>query len=320
MHHLCKNCVECAVFNDGREGFGIMAKKRYYIRKGDKTNHGGQVISARGEGFMEIDGLPVACIGDRVSCPKKGHTNCVIVKGATGPSVLCKGKEIARDGDLTSCGARLESSQTLAWHGCEAEDAAELAAHQALVMNAQAQLAARREAAAIALNANNDDSEERTEEIYRVVPNIQINGHFGIFSYVEKVDGGALPEADRLKLTGTPNLSMWMSPDKKRIFFIPDGMQGASQVYFDDSPEELEQEVLVSNNSSRVCIDSMKEQMKVLKEFRKACKGNVSDEDYNDALYSAHMRYWSVLEYLGRSGMSIQDQEYLMTAIEEIGA
>jgi len=52
---------------------------------GDKTSHGGEVVSAWGRDGpvpSTIDGIPVACIGDRVTCPKKGHSGAVIVQGA----------------------------------------------------------------------------------------------------------------------------------------------------------------------------------------------------------------------------------------------
>jgi hypothetical protein len=71
---------------------------------------------------MTINDLPVACIGDRVSCPKKGHSNCVIIQAASGPPVECGGKLIAREGDLCSCGARLVSKgQNIATHSSNSE-------------------------------------------------------------------------------------------------------------------------------------------------------------------------------------------------------
>jgi len=88
-----------------------------FIRLGDKTTHGGTVVTAWGAGFQTVDGIPVACIGDMVSCPKKGHGTNPITKGATGPDVSCNGKVIAREGDTTACGSQLISSQSIASHG-----------------------------------------------------------------------------------------------------------------------------------------------------------------------------------------------------------
>jgi uncharacterized Zn-binding protein involved in type VI secretion len=72
---------------------------------GDRTTHGGQIISASGTGRQTIDGIPVACVGDRVLCPQKGHTNCIIIQGD--PNSTLDGKEIAYNGCLCSCGARV---------------------------------------------------------------------------------------------------------------------------------------------------------------------------------------------------------------------
>jgi len=105
-----------------------MAKKRKFILLGDKTTHGGTVVSAWGAGFQTIDDIPVACIGDMVSCPKKGHGTNPIIKGATGPDVSCNGRVIAREGDTTACGSQLIASQAIATHSSESEDAAEMAA------------------------------------------------------------------------------------------------------------------------------------------------------------------------------------------------
>ncbi|TQI79676.1 putative Zn-binding protein involved in type VI secretion [Serratia fonticola] len=68
---------------------------------GDKTDHGGVVTTAC-SGFKSQGSL-VACEGDTVVCPQHGTT--VIIGHAQGFSV--GGKNVAREGDQTSCGARL---------------------------------------------------------------------------------------------------------------------------------------------------------------------------------------------------------------------
>jgi uncharacterized Zn-binding protein involved in type VI secretion len=80
---------------------------RKVIVLGDKTSHDGEVISASGEGRYTIDGIPVACVGDRVSCPKKGHNNCVIIEGDEYSTL--DGKPIVLEGCKCSCGAVLIS-------------------------------------------------------------------------------------------------------------------------------------------------------------------------------------------------------------------
>lgn len=99
---------------------------RRFIRLGDRTSHGGTVTSASSRMF--VGGLPVACIGDTCSCPKKGHNSCVIVEGDDIMTV--DGRAIALEGCKCSCGAVLISSMPnagreyeggdSAWHGGQA--------------------------------------------------------------------------------------------------------------------------------------------------------------------------------------------------------
>jgi uncharacterized Zn-binding protein involved in type VI secretion len=76
------------------------------IRLGDKTSHGGKVISASASNF-KIGGIPVACVGDTCSCPVSGHTGCTIKTGSAHHTI--GGKAIAFEGDSLSCGATLIS-------------------------------------------------------------------------------------------------------------------------------------------------------------------------------------------------------------------
>jgi uncharacterized Zn-binding protein involved in type VI secretion len=80
---------------------------RNLIVLGDKTSHGGTVIEASAE--SSIGNSPIARMGDKVSCPRKGHGTCPIVTGDA--TCLIDGKPAAREGDVTSCGAQLISSQ-----------------------------------------------------------------------------------------------------------------------------------------------------------------------------------------------------------------
>lgn len=109
--------------------------KRKFIVLGDRTTHGGIVVTAEGKGIYTIDGIPVACVGDKVTCPKHKGVH-VIVQGATGPRSTLNGKAIAREGDKVSCGASLISTgQSRATHSSGGDGA-----------SVQAALAARREA------------------------------------------------------------------------------------------------------------------------------------------------------------------------------
>lgn len=85
---------------------------RPVIVVGDRTDHGGVVIS--GSPFTDIDGKAIARIGDKVTCPKKGHGSVTqIVTGDL--TVMIDGQPVARHGDKTACGATLLSSQMLTY-------------------------------------------------------------------------------------------------------------------------------------------------------------------------------------------------------------
>src|SRR5690606_27830726 len=72
-----------------------------WIVVGDKTTHGGVVVT--GSPFTDIDGKPVARVGDKVACPKCGPTS--IVSGD--PTIEIDGAIVARHNDATACGSTL---------------------------------------------------------------------------------------------------------------------------------------------------------------------------------------------------------------------
>jgi uncharacterized Zn-binding protein involved in type VI secretion len=80
---------------------------RPVIRVGDKTSHGGEVIS--GSASMKIDGKDVARVGDKVTCPL--HPSETVINSGS-ESYIIDGQPVARDGDTTACGATLIASQT----------------------------------------------------------------------------------------------------------------------------------------------------------------------------------------------------------------
>ena len=82
------------------------------ITLGDKTSHGGIVISASADFLHE--GQPVACDGDKVICPIEGHGTTNIIASGQGFSV--NGKQAAHDGDKTTCGATLIASHFIVRH------------------------------------------------------------------------------------------------------------------------------------------------------------------------------------------------------------
>lgn len=77
------------------------------IRLGDATSHGGKVVQVAETSF-QVEGIPVARVGDICSCPQQGHTNCVILEGDEGFQI--DGVPVAFEGHKTSCGATLLAS------------------------------------------------------------------------------------------------------------------------------------------------------------------------------------------------------------------
>ncbi|HEY0817934.1 MAG TPA: PAAR domain-containing protein [Rhizobacter sp.] len=87
---------------------------RPFIVLGDKTDHGGEVIEA--SGVTDTHGKRIARVGDKVTCPKKGHGTCEIVTGD--PTMVIDGKAAARHDDQTACGAKLIASQSITSDEC----------------------------------------------------------------------------------------------------------------------------------------------------------------------------------------------------------
>jgi uncharacterized Zn-binding protein involved in type VI secretion len=78
---------------------------RGVVRLGDKTTHGGQVISAAQD--FTVLGKRVAVEGDSTYCPKCKGKYPIQPGGGTRKH---HGKWVAYDQDPTACGARLISS------------------------------------------------------------------------------------------------------------------------------------------------------------------------------------------------------------------
>ncbi|MCP1573609.1 putative Zn-binding protein involved in type VI secretion [Herbaspirillum rubrisubalbicans] len=85
---------------------------RPFITLGDKTSHGGTVISA--DHTSSIHGKYMARVGDKVVCPKcKG---VFAIKSGAPDMVDSQGRGYARHLDTTECGASLISAQaTTTW-------------------------------------------------------------------------------------------------------------------------------------------------------------------------------------------------------------
>jgi uncharacterized Zn-binding protein involved in type VI secretion len=82
--------------------------KRPLIVKGDRTTHGGTVITA--DFTSDIDGKYMARVGDLVVCPAcKG---VFAINSGASDMVDGEGRGYARHMDTTDCGARLISGQS----------------------------------------------------------------------------------------------------------------------------------------------------------------------------------------------------------------
>ncbi|MFO3905851.1 PAAR domain-containing protein [Enterobacter hormaechei] len=77
-----------------------------FVLLGDKTTHGGQVISA--SSTMIVNGKKVALIGDMVICPVPGHGSNPILEGS--PEWSSDGKAVVVDGCKCQCGCQVISS------------------------------------------------------------------------------------------------------------------------------------------------------------------------------------------------------------------
>jgi uncharacterized Zn-binding protein involved in type VI secretion len=78
---------------------------RKVIRKGDKTDHGGQVISAS-SGTI-VMGLEAALSGDMTLCPR---CKAQFPIKADGAGAKHAGTAYAYENDVTACGAKLITS------------------------------------------------------------------------------------------------------------------------------------------------------------------------------------------------------------------
>jgi uncharacterized Zn-binding protein involved in type VI secretion len=81
---------------------------RPLIVVGDKTSHGGTVLS--GSPNTDTHGKPIARVGDKASCPLKGHGGVTVIVSGD-PACLIDGQPAACHGHKTACGATLIASQ-----------------------------------------------------------------------------------------------------------------------------------------------------------------------------------------------------------------
>lgn len=83
------------------------------VRLGDKTTHGGVVISA--SPIHTVRGIGIARVGDMVSCPQSGHGTNKIIEGS--PVFSIGGRKVALHGHRCACGCALIASLPVAKQG-----------------------------------------------------------------------------------------------------------------------------------------------------------------------------------------------------------
>jgi uncharacterized Zn-binding protein involved in type VI secretion len=83
----------------------LKVDKKGVIRLGDSTTHGCKVVKAGSK--IEVNGIPIARVGDSVACPECEGTFS-IVEGE--PTYTDDGIPVALHGHKTSCGASLITS------------------------------------------------------------------------------------------------------------------------------------------------------------------------------------------------------------------
>lgn len=74
-----------------------------FVLLGDKTTHGGQVISA--SSTMIVNSKKVALVGDKIMCPIQGHGINSITQGSS--EWLSDGKSVAVNGCNCECGCQV---------------------------------------------------------------------------------------------------------------------------------------------------------------------------------------------------------------------
>lgn len=79
-----------------------------YITIGCPTTGGGKVIT--GQNSFLVEGIAIACVGDKVTCPLH-KTTATIISGD--PYMQVMGKSVARVNDSLSCGCKLLPKQSL---------------------------------------------------------------------------------------------------------------------------------------------------------------------------------------------------------------
>ncbi|QBG94301.1 PAAR domain-containing protein [Xanthomonas oryzae] len=77
-----------------------------WIVVGDSTSGGGRVITGSGE--TEVEGLPVARVGDKATCPKHKGVFAIVEGDLT---IMVDGQPVALDGAHLACGCTVTTQR-----------------------------------------------------------------------------------------------------------------------------------------------------------------------------------------------------------------
>ena len=83
-----------------------------YAVIGSMTTSGGTIIT--GESSFLIDGIPIACVGDKATCPLHKIVASIVTGDA---NMQIMGKAAARVNDSLSCGCKILPKQNLVVQG-----------------------------------------------------------------------------------------------------------------------------------------------------------------------------------------------------------
>lgn len=77
---------------------------------GDSTSHGGSVLT--GQQNFRINGKPVACEGDTVSCPQEYHPPVSTISNGSSLFTI-NGRRVATEDSVGGCGCKLIAGSSL---------------------------------------------------------------------------------------------------------------------------------------------------------------------------------------------------------------
>lgn len=129
-----------------------------WIVQGDPTSSGGSVIT--GSSFTDIDGIPVARIGDQATCPRHKGAFPIVDGDST---MIVDGQPVALHGSSLACGCKVLSARQVRVF-IEAGTSAAAATSTAPAASALASATAATAAAAVATEAATAAATARSHE------------------------------------------------------------------------------------------------------------------------------------------------------------